>query len=110
SRTADQPLPDQLEPLIDEVERAQQELRTVCRGLFPALLARRGPITALSSQLEPPHPPPRLDIHETADRRLDRAVEAAGYLFCVPVAPTDRRSLVHPRVRAEPLLHAAHAA
>ena len=105
----DQYLPEQLEPLIDEVERAQQELRTVCRGVFPALLERRGLIPALSAQLELTHPHARLDIDETADRRLDRAVEAAGYLFCVEVAPTDRSSLVQLRVDADRLIAAVTA-
>ena len=105
----DQPLPDQLEPLIDEVEQAQQELRTVCRGLFPALLDRRGLIPALSAQLDLTHPHTRLDIHETADRRLDRAVEAAGYLFCVQVAPTERRSSIQLRVDDDRLIAAVTA-
>src|SRR6476661_3113019 len=102
-------LPDHLEPLIDEVERAQQELRTVCRGLFPALLDRRGLIPALSAQLDLTHPHTRLDVHESADRRLDRAVEAAGYLFCVQVAPTDRSSLIQLRVDDDQLIAAITA-
>jgi len=101
---ADPYLSDQLEPLIDEVERAQQELRTVCRGVFPALLARRGMIPALSAQLDLTHPHTRLDVDKTADQRLDRAVEAAGYLFCVQVAPTERRSTVQLRVDDDRLI------
>jgi signal transduction histidine kinase len=100
----DQSRPDHLEPLIDEVEHAQQELRTVCRGLFPALLDRRGLIPALSAQLDLTHPHTRLDVDKTADRRLDRAVEAAGYLFCVQVAPTERRSTIQLRVDDDRLI------
>jgi signal transduction histidine kinase len=91
---ADQAHSGQLESLIAEAERAQQELRTVCRGVFPALLVRRGLIPALFAHLELTHPHALLDIDKTAQRRLDRAVEAAGYLFCVEVAPRDRSSVV----------------
>jgi signal transduction histidine kinase len=84
----------QLESLIADTELAQQELRTVCRGVFPALLARRGLVPALSAQLQLTHPHTLLDIDATAQQRLDRAVEAAAYLFCVEVAPRDRSSLV----------------
>jgi signal transduction histidine kinase len=83
-----------LELLIGATERAQQELRTVCRGVFPALLDRRGLVPALSAQLDLTHPHTVLDVDANAQRRLDRAVEAAGYLFCVEVAPMDRSSLV----------------
>jgi DNA-binding transcriptional LysR family regulator len=108
-RAADQSLPDHVEALINEVERAQQELRIVCRGVFPALLDRRGLIPALSAQLDLTHPHTRLDVHKSADRRLDRAVEAAGYLFCVQVAPTDRGSLVQLRVDDDQLIAAITA-
>jgi signal transduction histidine kinase len=87
-------LPGQLEPLVGATECAQQELRIVCRGVFPALLDRRGLVPALSAQLNVTHPHTVLDIDVTADRRLNRAVEAAGYLFCVEVAPTERSSVV----------------
>ena len=76
----------------------------MCRGVFPALLDRRGLIPALSAQLDLTHPHTRLDVDETADRRLDRAVEAAGYLFCVQVAPTERRSSVQLRVDDDRLI------
>ena len=102
--TDDQYLPEQLEPLIAETERALEELRTVCRGVFPALLDRRGLIPALSAQLDLTHPHTLLDVDDTADRRLDRAVEAAGYLFCVEVAPTDRSSLIKLRVDDDQLV------
>jgi hypothetical protein len=52
------------------------------------------------------HPHTLLDIDDTADRRLNRAVEAAGYLFCVEVAPTDRSSLIELRVDDDQLVAA----
>ena len=96
---SDHHLPGQLEPLIHETERAQQELRTICRGVFPALLDRRGLVPALSAQLDVTHPHAQLDVDNTDGRRLDRAVEAAGYLFCVEVAPTDHSSIIKLRSR-----------
>ena len=82
------------EPLIGEVEIALEELRGVCRGVFPALLDRRGLTPALSAQLCLTHPRALLAVDPAADRRFDRAVEAAGYLFCVEVAPTGGHSEV----------------
>jgi signal transduction histidine kinase len=99
--SADRTLPpDRLEPLIAETEQALEELRSVCRGVFPALLERRGLVPALISQLDASHPLCRLDVAVSADRRLDRAVEAAGYQFCVDVAPTDRPCVISLRVEA----------
>jgi signal transduction histidine kinase len=74
--------------------------------VFPALLERRGLIPALSAQLALTHPHTRLDIDDTADRRLNQAAEAAGYLFCVEVAPTDRGSLIQLRVDDDQLIAA----
>ena len=102
----DQYLPRQLEPLLGETERALEELRTVCRGVFPALLDRRGLIPALSAQLDLTHPHTLLDVDDTANRRLDRAVEAAGYLFCVEVAPAGRSALITLRVDDDHLVAA----
>jgi signal transduction histidine kinase len=99
-------LPEQLEPLIEQIERAQQELRTICRGVFPALLDRRGLIPALSAQLDVTHPHTLLDIDHTIGRRLNREVEAAAYLFCLEVAPTDRSSLIQLRVQDDQLIAA----
>ena len=87
-----------LEPLVAETERALEELRRVCRGVFPALLERRGLVPALVAQLDATHPLARLDVDGSADRRLDRAAEAAGYQFCVEVAPTDRQCVIALRV------------
>ncbi len=98
--------PEQLEPLIGETERALEELRTVCRGVFPALLDRRGLAPALSAQLDLTHPHTLLDVDDSAKVRLDPAVEAAGYLFCVEVAPTDRSSVISVRVDDDHLLAA----
>jgi DNA-binding transcriptional LysR family regulator len=66
--------------------------------VFPALLERRGLIPALSSQLDAAHPLAVLDVDDSADRRLNRAAEAAAYQFCVDVTPTDRRSMIALRV------------
>ena len=87
-----------LESLVGEVEIALAEMRIVCRGVFPALLDRRGLMPALSAQLDLTHPHTRLEVDAGADRRFDRAVEAAGYLFCVEVAPTEGDSTVRLRV------------
>ncbi len=101
---SDPHLPGQLEPLIHATERAQQELRTICRGVFPALLDRRGLVPALSAQLDVTHPHAQLDVDNTDGRRLDRAVEAAGYLFCVEVAPTDHSSIIKLLVEEDQLV------
>ena len=95
---------DRLEPLIAETEHALEELRRVCRGVFPALLERRGLVPALISQLDASHPLIRLDVAVSADRRLDRAVEAAAYQFCIDVAPTDRPCVIALRVHNDRLV------
>ena len=74
--------------------------------MFPSLLERRGLIPALSSQLDHTHPQAVLDVDDTMDRRLDRAVEAAAYLFCVEVAPSDRRSHIDVHLDANQLIAA----
>ena len=90
--------------LISETELALDELRTVCRGVFPALLERRGLIPALSTQLGETHPMAELKVDDSACRRLNRAAEAAGYLFCVEVAPRNRPSTVEVLVKDEQLV------
>jgi signal transduction histidine kinase len=87
-----------LDPLVAETEQALEELRSVCRGVFPALLERRGLVPALSAQLDATHPLTLLTVDDSADDRISRAAEAAGYLFCVEVAPIDRRSVIELRV------------
>jgi signal transduction histidine kinase len=87
-----------LDPLVAETEHALEELRSVCRGVFPALLERRGLVPALSSQLDATHPLTLLTVDDSADQRVSRAAEAAGYLFCIEVAPIDRRSVIELRV------------
>ena len=89
----------ELESLIGETQLALDELRAVCRGVFPALLDRRGLVAALTAQLDLTHPQTALLVDASADQRLNRAVEAAGYLFCIEVAPTDRQSQIDLRVR-----------
>lgn len=88
----------ELDRLIAETQQALEELRTVCRGVFPALLERRGLVPALAAQLPATTPLAKLQVAQSADQRLDRAAEAAGYLFCVEVAPIDRPSIIDLRV------------
>ena len=91
-------LGERLTPLIAETERALEELRTVVRGVYPALLERRGLAPALAARLDITHGQAVLDIDDDAAGRLDRAVEAAAYVFCTEVAPTDRPCVVRLRV------------
>jgi len=103
----DQPVPppeDLLDRLIGETEQALENLRTVCRGVFPALLERRGLVPALAAQLSATHPLTLLNVDGAAERRMDRAAEAAGYLFCIEVAPMDRPSVISLSVRDDQLL------
>ncbi len=55
------------------------------RGVFPALLQRRGLVAALSAHLDATASPAVLDVDGSMVGRLDPAVEAAAYLFCVEV-------------------------
>jgi hypothetical protein len=103
---ADRHRAGRLAELVSETECAMEALRTVCRGVFPAVLARRGLTQALFAQLPITHPHAVLEVDDTADRRLDRAAEAAGYLFCVEVAPRDQGSLIRLRVEDERLVAA----
>jgi hypothetical protein len=66
--------------------------------VFPALLQRRGLVPALSTQLDRTHPHTRLVVEDTAMPRLAPEVEAAGYLFCLEVTPSDHESEVELRV------------
>jgi hypothetical protein len=93
-----------VEPLIAETELALEELRSVCRGVFPALLERRGLVPALSAQLDATHPLTLLTVDDSADQRVNRAAEAAVYLFCIEVAPVDRRSVIELRVTDDRLV------
>ena len=85
--------PDPLVDAIDRVEAALVELRSVVRGVFPALLERRGLAPALFASFER-SPAVELDLTGLPDERLDRDVEAAAYLFCVDVVPRDRPGAV----------------
>lgn len=86
-------LADRLADAIDHVEAALAELRTVVRGVFPALLERRGLAPALFAAFERVDGS-ELDLDGLPDERLGRDVEAAAYLFCVDVAPRDRPGTV----------------
>jgi signal transduction histidine kinase len=93
--------PIEVEPLIAETESALEQLRAVCRGLFPALLQRRGLVPALSAQLAATHPYAVLQSDDRVQKRLDRAAEAAAYLFCIEVAPADRSSVVNLQINVD---------
>lgn len=85
--------PDGLAGAIDDVETALEELRSVVRGVFPALLERRGLAPALLAAFAD-SPDIDLDLDGLPDERLGRDVEAAAYLFCVDVIPRDRPGTV----------------
>jgi len=91
-------LSDRLSGAIGRVESALDELRSVVRGVFPALLERRGLVPALVAELGR-LPDVALELGGLPDERLDRDVEAAAYLFCVEVTPRDRPGTVRLRVR-----------
>jgi hypothetical protein len=93
--------PAAVEPLIAETESALEQLRAVCRGVFPALLQRRGLVPALSAQLAATHPDALLQFDDQVQQRLDRAAEAAAYLFCIEVAPADRSSSINLRLTGD---------
>lgn len=86
--------PTTVHALAEEAERALDELRTVVRGVFPALLARRGLVPALAAELETTRPLAVLEVDGSVPDRLDPDVEAAAYLFCVQVAPVEIGSTV----------------
>ncbi len=77
-----------LDRLIAQTECALEELREVCRGVFPALLERRGLVPAVTSYLSSADrsPAPVLEVDGAAAGRLDPAVEAAGYAFVAEVS------------------------
>ncbi|MET0965756.1 MAG: hypothetical protein ABWZ02_05130 [Nakamurella sp.] len=104
SRMAQTPMPPTaLDPLIAETESALEELRAVCRGVFPALLERRGLLPALSAELDATHPHSQLRFDDQVQQRLDRAAEAAAYLFCIEVAPADSSCVIELRVTGDQL-------
>lgn len=78
---------------VRDVEAALEELRSVVRGVFPALLERRGLAPALAAAFERV-PDVQLDLDGLPDGRLARDVEAAAYLFCVDVVARDRPGTV----------------
>ncbi len=93
--TIDSPaeLAARLDQHVALVETALEELRAVCRGVFPALLERRGLIPALHAELDK-RPSATLEVGPYPAGRLDRAVEAAAYVFAVDVTPADAPSVV----------------
>jgi signal transduction histidine kinase len=78
-----------LQPLVDTVTIALEELREITRGVFPAQLARSGLATALASLLGRTGSIGRLVVENLATgRRFDPRIEAAAY-FCVAEAMRD---------------------
>jgi signal transduction histidine kinase len=78
-----------LQPLVDTLTAALEELRELTRGVFPAQLARSGLSTALASLLGRPGSIGRLTAGGlAAGRRFDPRIEAAAY-FCVAEAVRD---------------------
>ena len=100
---ADPELPAVLDRLIGNAEKALEELRIVVRGVFPALLQRRGLVAALSAQLDATASTVALDVDESLNGRLDPAVEAAAYLFCVEVAASATDGAIRLRVADDQL-------
>ncbi|MGS0687868.1 hypothetical protein ACVBEQ_22370 [Nakamurella sp. GG22] len=99
-----------LDRLIAETECALEELREVVRGVFPALLERRGLVPAvtsyLSSRPSTAHSStgPVLEVDDAATGRLDPAVEAAGYAFVAEVSSAGPPRSIRLGVRDENLL------
>lgn len=93
-----------LDRLIADAEKALDELRIVCRGVFPALLQRRGLVAALSAQLDLTGSPAMLDVDESLDRRLDPAIEGAAYLFCVEVVASAAEAVIRLEVAGDRLV------
>lgn len=86
-------LAGRLSGAIGDVEAALDELRSVVRGVFPALLERRGLAPALFAAFER-SPGVELDLDGLPDQRLGRDIEAAAYVFCVDVTARDRPASV----------------
>ena len=101
---ADPELPAVLDRLIADAEKALEELRIVVRGVFPALLQRRGLVAALSAQLDATASPVALDVDESMGGRLDPAVEAAAYLFCVEVVASATDGVVRLQLAGDELV------
>ncbi len=91
-----------LDQLLASAERAVQELRVVVRGVFPALLERRGLIPALADRLATTQPSVRLAVEGSARQRLDPAVETAGYVFCEEISSSGELESVHLAVEPDP--------
>jgi len=101
---ADPALPAMLDRLTADAEKALEELRVVVRGVFPALLQRRGLVAALSAQLDATASPVALDVDESLTERLDPAVEAAAYLFCVEVVASATDGVIRLQVGDDQLV------
>jgi len=70
-----------VERLIDRVTDALASLRTLTRGVFPAQLARRGLVAALTTHLEETGVPHALSADDDACRRFTPEAESVAY-FC----------------------------
>jgi hypothetical protein len=72
---------EDVERLIDRVTDALASLRTLTRGVFPAQLARRGLVEALTAHLQETGVPHRLSTDDQAGQRFSAEVETVAY-FC----------------------------
>jgi signal transduction histidine kinase len=88
------PAAESLSALSEQVSSVLETLRTLTRGVFPALLERRGLPAALASEVDRFGPDVRLTVAPgLADRRLPAPLETAVY-FC---AVEGLRALSGPR-------------
>lgn len=71
---------------------------------FSGADARRGLVAALSAQLDATASPVALDVDESMGGRLDPAVEAAAYLFCVEVVASATDGVVRLQLAGDELV------
>jgi signal transduction histidine kinase len=84
-----------VDPAIDELRSALDELRELARGIFPAVLVDEGLATAIEALAEAGHAP--MTLARLPDERFPPAVEAAAYFLVAEMAR-----------RGEPLRVRAH--
>jgi PAS domain S-box-containing protein len=89
---ADPELARTLEQAVEELSAGAAELRSLARGLHPALLTERGLMPALGALASRSQVPVRL--HDATIGRLDPAVESAAY-FVVSEALTNVMKHAH---------------
>ena len=72
---------DLLEQTEREVSQALEDIRDLARGIYPPLLADRGLVAALSSQIR--RSPVAVEIHAGGIGRYPQEAEAAMYFCCL---------------------------